>query len=109
MVTDANGCQDTDDVTVFVNEDYLVEATNTLTPNGDGKNDFWYIINIETYPDVEVLIFDRWGTEVYASKAYNNDWDGTYKDNKLPEGTYYYVIRFEGSDRLYKGAVNILR
>lgn len=109
LVTDTNGCQDTDSVTVFVNEDYLVEATNTLTPNGDGKNDFWYIINIETYPDVEVLIFDRWGTEVYASKAYNNDWDGTYKDNKLPEGTYYYVIRFEGSDRLYKGAVNILR
>jgi gliding motility-associated-like protein len=109
LVTDTNGCQDTDDVTVFVNEDYLVQATNTLTPNGDGKNDFWYIINIETYPDVEVLIFDRWGTEVYTSKAYNNDWGGTYKDNKLPEGTYYYVIRFEGSDRLYKGAVNILR
>lgn len=109
LVTDTNGCQDTDSVTVFVNEDYLVEATNTLTPNGDGKNDFWYIINIETYPDVEVLIFDRWGTEVYASKSYQNDWDGTYKDNKLPEGTYYYVIRFEGSDRLYKGAVNILR
>lgn len=109
LVTDANGCQDSDEVTVFVNEDYLVQATNTLTPNGDGKNDFWYIINIETYPDVEVLIFDRWGTEVYTSKAYNNDWDGTYKDSKLPEGTYYYVIRFEGSDRLYKGAVNILR
>ncbi len=109
LVTDTNGCQDTDEVTVFVNEDYLVQATNTLTPNGDGKNDFWYIINIETYPDVEVLIFDRWGTEVYTSKAYNNDWGGTYKDNKLPEGTYYYVIRFEGSDRLYKGAVNILR
>ncbi len=109
LVTDINGCQDTDEVTVFVDEDYLVEATNTLTPNGDGKNDVWYIINIETYPDVEVLIFDRWGTEVYTSKAYNNDWGGTYKDSELPEGTYYYVIRFEGSDRLYKGAVNILR
>lgn len=109
LVTDSNGCQSTDDVTVFVEEDYLVQATNTLTPNGDGKNDYWYIINIETYPDVEVLIFDRWGTEVYTSKAYQNDWDGTYKDNKLPEGTYYYVIRFEGADRLYKGAVNILR
>lgn len=109
LVTDINGCQDTDEVTVFINEDYLVEATNTLTPNGDGKNDFWYIINIETYPDVEVLIFDRWGTQVYESKAYDNTWDGTYKDSKLPEGTYYYVIRFEGSDRLYKGAVNILR
>lgn len=109
LVTDTNGCQNTDSVTVFVRNDYLVEATNLITPNGDGKNDRWIIVNVETYPDVEVLIFDRWGTQVYSSKAYDNSWDGTYEGNDLPEGTYYYVLRFDGSERTYKGAINILR
>lgn len=109
IVTDTNGCKDTAFVTVFVLEDYLVEATNLITPNNDGKNDRFNIINIGTYPDVEVLIFDRWGTKVYESKAYDNSWDGTKDGYELPEGTYYYVIRFDGSERTYKGAINILR
>lgn len=109
LVTDTNGCKDTDTVTVFIDTDYLVEATNLITPNGDGKNDLWHIINIETYPDVQVYIFDRWGTLVFESQAYDNTWDGTHDGNELQPGTYYYAISFEGSDRVYKGAVNILR
>lgn len=56
------------------------------------------------------MIFDRWGTQVFQMDAYDNTWDGTTSDGKeLGEGTYYYVIRFAGNDRIYKGAVNILR
>jgi large repetitive protein len=109
LVTDSNNCQNTDEVVITVLEDYTLLVTNVITPNGDGANDQFEIFNIETYPQAELLIFDRWGTEVYQSKPYNNDWRGTYKGKDLPDGTYYYVIRFDGSDKLYKGSVSILR
>ena len=109
VVTDINGCKGTDSVQITVLEDYLVEATNVITPNNDGKNDRWVIVNIQTYPNCEVLIFDRLGNRVFESKAYHNEWDGKYNGKDLPEGTYYYVIKFDGNDRLYKGAVSILR
>jgi gliding motility-associated-like protein len=108
-VTDENGCMNTAEVTVFVQEDYLLQVMNLITPNNDGANDYFEIFNIETYPDAELLIYDRWGTELYRKKPYNNEWDGTYKGKPLPEGTYYYVIRFDGSEKLYKGSVSILR
>lgn len=108
-VIDEHGCSNTDDVTVYVEEDYLLWVTNVITPNNDGANDRFEIININTYPDAELLIFDRWGTELYRKKPYDNLWDGTYNGKPLPEGTYYYVIRFAGSDKLYKGSVSILR
>ncbi len=108
-VTDANGCTATASVTVNVTDNYFVDPYNVITPNNDGFNDRWEIENILTYPDNEVLIFDRWGTLVYQKRNYDNTWDGTYDGNDLPQGTYFYVIKFDNSDRLYKGSVSILR
>ena len=50
--TDSNGCEYQDIVRVYV-EPPLV-FYNTITPNNDGKNDFWTIKNIENYPFVKV-------------------------------------------------------
>jgi len=108
-VTDASGCTNTATVTVTVNEDYVVNAVAVITPNGDGYNDLWNIDNILTYPDNEVLIFDRWGTKVFEMKNYDNTWDGTYKGKDLPQGPYYYVIKFDNNPLVYKGSVSIIR
>jgi len=109
-VTDENGCTFTSSVVVGVREDYQVIPLNVITPNGDNMNDRWDIRNIlPSYPDNQVLIFDRWGTKVFDMANYDNSWDGTYNGKDLPQGTYYYVIRFDGNERLYKGAVSILR
>lgn len=107
--TDANGCTGTASVTVTVVDDYFVQATNVITPNGDAYNQNWFVENILSYPDNEVLIFDRWGTLVYQMKAYDNSWEGTHDDKDLPQGTYYYVIRFDNFDKVYKGSVSIVR
>lgn len=69
-----------------------------LTPNGDNVNDTWYIENIERYPEVVIRVFNRWGGEVFYHKGrYNNDWNGSYKNNAkpLPEAPYYYRIDLE--------------
>lgn len=82
------------------------EITNDLliaeavTSNGDGINDTWVIKNIEKYTNSVVKVFNRWGTEVFTAKNYQNDWDGHYKNKtqSLPEsGSYYYRIDIDGN------------
>lgn len=105
---DIHGCKNSQSLKITVNTDYNLELTNLLTPNGDGANDVWNI-GARFYDDNEVVIYDRWGVEVYRQKAYLDDWDGIYKGNPVPEGTYYYVITFEGTDKTFAGYLTILR
>lgn len=66
-----------------------------FSPNGDGINDSWYIENIERSPQARIWVYNRWGEEVFYSPGnYNNNWDGTYKNNttKLPAASYLYRI-----------------
>lgn len=82
-----------------------IDVINVITPNGDGIHDVFTINNLEDYPNNTVKIYNRWGVQVYATKAYNttgNVFDGTSegrvtvnKDNKLPVGTYFYIIDYE--------------
>jgi gliding motility-associated-like protein len=108
-VTDANGCQDMDTVTITVEENFEFMVANMITPNGDGYNDTWYIENIELYTENEVAVYNRNGQEVFSATAYANTWDGTFNGKELPDGTYYYVIRFTDSGKVLKGAITILR
>ena len=80
-----------------------------MTPNGDGFNDFWYIDNIEFYPDCEVAIYNRYGNLLYSKKGYQNDWDGQYNGQNLPDGTYYYIISCSGDQDVHKGGITIFR
>lgn len=82
-----------------------IEVFNVLTPNGDGVHDILRIANIEDYPNNTVKIYNRWGVQVFMTKSYNssgNVFDGTStgrvtinQDNKLPVGTYFYIIDYE--------------
>jgi gliding motility-associated-like protein len=82
---------------------------NTFTPNGDGVNDAWEIQYLESYPEVRVDIFNRFGVRVYASIGYNKPWNGTLNGSDLPVGTYYYVIDPKLGIPPYSGWVTILR
>jgi gliding motility-associated-like protein len=107
IIHPAAGCTATRQVTVTVVEDFLVDAPNVFSPNGDGVHDFWVINNITTYPICKVTVYNRWGSEVFTAENYQNNWDGTKGGKALPDGTYYYIIKC--SDKVYKGAVTILR
>ncbi|MDF0715474.1 gliding motility-associated C-terminal domain-containing protein [Muricauda sp. 334s03] len=82
-----------------------VDVVNVITPNGDGRHDTLEIRGIENFPNNTVRIYNRWGVMVYQTKAYNttgNEFDGTSQgrvtvdqNNKLPVGTYFYVIDYE--------------
>ncbi|WP_316818893.1 gliding motility-associated C-terminal domain-containing protein, partial [Pedobacter nyackensis] len=68
-----------------------VEIPNTFTPNGDGKNDNFLIKGLESYDDVSLFVYNRWGDEVYRSNNYKNEWNG----NGLNDGTYFYVLKLK--------------
>jgi gliding motility-associated-like protein len=108
--TDMNGCSDVDTMTVTVVLDYNVTISNLMTPNDDGFNDRWIIQNIENYPNTQVVVVNREGQEVFTSESYDNNWAGTNTYGKgLPDGTYYYIIKFENDVKVYKGAITILK
>ncbi len=85
-----------------------IVIANALTPNDDGYNDFFHIINIEYYPDNQIKIYNRWGDLIYKKDGYLNDWDGKLNGNLLPTGTYYYVLNLNDGSEDYKGYVMIL-
>jgi gliding motility-associated-like protein len=89
-VTDANGCLNSDTVTVFIYPEVVIP--NGFSPNGDGKNDVWQIDLIYQFPDCEVEIYNRWGEKLFYSKGYAIPFNGQYKGKDLPVGTYYYII-----------------
>jgi gliding motility-associated-like protein len=82
-----------------------MNIAEAITPNGDGINDTWVISNIENYTNSVVRVFNRWGSEVFVARNYQNDWDGHYKDNSksLPDSSsYYYQIDLDGDGVLDK-------
>ena len=87
-----------------------IEVINTIIPyngmsvDGDGKNDYFHIGGIESYPNNVVRIYNRWGVKVFETEGYDNVTrvfrgisNGRVTVNapeKLPQGTYYYVIEY---------------
>lgn len=87
-----------------------------VSPNGDGKNDYWRIDGIEQYPNNSVKIFDRFNNLVYATSSYtneNNNWTGQANHGEfrstLPEGTYYYSVNLGDGEHPISGFVMLKR
>jgi gliding motility-associated-like protein len=79
-----------DSVTITVND---LKNPTLITPNQDGRNDYFVIQGLETLGKTELNVFDRRGAIVYKNTDYNNDWNGVdYSGNSLPDGTYFYVF-----------------
>jgi gliding motility-associated-like protein len=65
---------------------------NGFSPNDDGKNDTFVIDGLDNFPDNELIIYNRWGNQVFRKKNYDNTWNGTWEGSNLPDGTYYYIL-----------------
>lgn len=101
-----DGCEVSDMVTVVVLDKFPVP--NAFSPNNDGLNDTWEIPNIENYPECRIMVFNRWGNQIFSSEGYQQDWDGTHDGQPLPTGTYYYTLQLSHEHELVKGSVVIL-
>lgn len=91
---------------------------NVFTPNGDGRNDHFYVIASEKVSIVrQFQIFNRWGEKVFEAvnvtpNDYASGWDGNFKGKQAPIGTYVYVVKVQlttGEVETYNGNISILR
>lgn len=100
-VTTNNGCSDSYSETIQVLKS--IKIPNIITPNGDGLNDLFEIVNLDLSKSSRLVVFDRWGKLVYNSNNYQNDWNA----EKIEDGVYYFTLQLEG-DKEFKGSLSIL-
>jgi gliding motility-associated-like protein len=87
-------------------------ATNVITPNGDGVNETLTILNFDAAAadnKSDITIYNQWGDVVYRAAPYRNDWNGTFQDKALPDGTYYFVFKRDAVSEVIKNFVTIIR
>lgn len=103
------GCISTDEIVIEDCDPHLF-IPNAFTPNGDGLNDSFEVIALETQ-DFLIQIFDRWGNLVFVSQTIDNSWNGMYQGKPADEAVYVYRIEFS-TGNTYKeryGTVTLVR
>ncbi|HMJ71581.1 MAG TPA: MBG domain-containing protein [Cyclobacteriaceae bacterium] len=103
---DSNIATRTVDITEVFPE---LDIVNSFTPNGDGFNDEWDILNLHSYSNININIYDFNSARVFQCNTNDCRWDGTRNGNALPAGPYSYTIDLNNGKRKYKGIVTILK
>ncbi|WP_338391431.1 Ig-like domain-containing protein [Fulvitalea axinellae] len=105
-LTDGNECSVKETVTLGTNNEIWIP--NMFTPNGDNKNDQFYIRNMpkENEDGWKIIITNRWGREVYSSDQYREGqlWDG----GDVPDGVYFYHIQADDAGE-FRGYIEVFR
>jgi len=82
-----------------------------FTPNADGVNDGWIVVELPlVYPNAVVKIYDRYGKLLAEYLGAKEDgWDGTYNGHAMQSTDYWYVIDVEEIDRQFMGHFTLIR
>ena len=109
--TSAEGCVTTDTLNVEVRANNPSIPT-AFSPNGDGTNDLFKVVNMDKQFIREFKIYNRWGELVYDN-ADEAEWDGKFKGTEQPRDVYMYIISWESStgngDVIKRGNITLLR
>ncbi|MBK9287199.1 MAG: PKD domain-containing protein [Flavobacteriales bacterium] len=113
-VIDQYGCSHTDTITIdALDADARLFAPNAFTPDGDGIND---VFTIGGYgeKEVDLMIFDRWGEQLYQTTSLLRPWDGTYNGQPVKQDVYVYVLKYnavckQSEFTTARGHVSVLR
>lgn len=114
IATSDFGCVDTVVQTVEVKPEVIIYAPNSFTPDGDEFNGTWrvHIVGIDIQ-EFTLEIRNRWGELIWESNDPEAEWDGTYAEKAVPQGTYNWFIRAKDlvtdEPYLFKGNITILK
>ncbi len=90
-----NGCIAKDTITVIYDSSMIVVVPNAFTPNGgEISNTLKPIKKGQFYMDY-FRIYNRWGQLIYETNDINAGWDGSFKGEAQPIGTYVYELQGE--------------
>jgi gliding motility-associated-like protein len=77
---------------------------SSFTPNGDGKNDVFECYHTETVVKGNIIIFDRWGQEIFYHPTLDFQWDGTKNNQLVPEGIYFFKLTYYLKEKYFEEA-----
>ncbi len=110
------GCENSVTQLLIVNEDLTLYIPNSFSPNGDGKNDYFYAKGIAIDPsEFSLKIYDRWGTLVFEGNDINEKWNGSVNNSEYyaEAGVYAYILSYKTMNTLEKkvitGSVTLLK
>jgi gliding motility-associated-like protein len=112
VVINQFGCADTSHHVVKIIPFTTVYIPNTFTPDGNKFNNEFapQILDASYY---EIQIYNRWGEQIFYSLDPKVFWDGTYKNEPAPDGTYIYKIiyqEYDGANNIeINGHINLIR
>ena len=111
IVTTQYGCIDTAYGKIEVKPEYTFYVPNAFSPNGDSRNDYFIGTGIGV-KYFNMNIYNRWGNLIYTTTNSEMPWDGSYRSQQQPEGTYLYQFRvmdiFNKAHTII-GKVNLIR
>jgi gliding motility-associated-like protein len=98
VVQEVNGCLSLPDTVLITYQACDVIIPTAFTPDNDNVNDSWSLTGIDLlYPRNLVTIYNRWGNIIFQSdpgKYEISPWNGTYNNEQMPVGSYYFIIEF---------------
>jgi gliding motility-associated-like protein len=105
-VTTSDGrCPSEDEIDIV--RDIKLFFPSAFTPNGDGQNDTWQILNLNSLRGAEVFVFNRNGGVIYYADKDGRPWDGMHENQKVPSGVYRYLVRAPGRPP-QEGALHVI-
>ena len=113
LVVNQYGCKDTTDCSVYVQPEFTFYVPDAFTPDHDGINDTFHGSGIG-YHTYSLLIFNRWGNEIYKADDDMHPWDGTLNAGKVEAEMGVYIYKIDLKDDLGKfhhfiGRVSLIR
>jgi gliding motility-associated-like protein len=114
-ITTDLGCVKTDSILVEIRKTACdideIYLPNAFTPNGDKKNDVYYVRSNVDFDEMKLTIFDRWGEMVFETIDQKNGWDGTINGKPALVDTYGYILEAKCSEETItrKGKIVLIR
>lgn len=104
-VRDKNGCG------ITTVEATIINYPKFFSPNNDGFNDTWKILDLENLQNTNVQIYDRFGKFLTEITPNGNGWDGTFNGQKLPATDYWFIVTYEkdGIQKVFKSHFSLKR
>ena len=113
-VTNAAGCSKSDSIVLTSKCPPRIYIPNAFTPNNDSKNDKFDIAHAYI-KNFKIFIFNRWGEIIFYSEDPDVSWDGMYRGELMPMGSYPWTVEYEplysgyGSVNKDQGQVTLIR
>tara|TARA_Y100000816_G_C26038144_1_gene543645 strand:- start:27 stop:425 length:399 start_codon:yes stop_codon:yes gene_type:complete len=93
--------------TIEVPKTQLIYIPTVFSPDGDGTNDLFYVKG-QNIGHLCLEVYNRWGQEVFSAPTLGDRWDGTYRGQACPMGTYVYRLLWD-KKTIKTGTITLIR